>query len=111
MCEILSQCNSSNFCIVHQKRRDATLNDCVEEMNDVDVENKMFSNTANDPLVFHESLNVLTLNNITEVEKFYTENVDTLSMQFGVLLFLYSVIVTKVSTEFEKNIYVCHNKY
>lgn len=96
MCEILSQCNSSNYCIVHQKKRDDNITDVVENVNDVD-ENKLFSNTPNDPLVFHESLSVLTLNDIKDVEKYFMDNIDAITMQFGVLLFLYSVIVTKVN--------------
>lgn len=105
MCEILTQCNSSNYHIVHQKK-DEELNtssniSVVEGSDDKinDIDKKVFTNTANDPLVFHESLNVLTLKDIDEVHKYYTDNINTLTMQFGVLLFLYTVIVTKVSME------------
>lgn len=102
MCEILSQCNSSNYCIVHQKKRDENITDVVGKVNDIDdeVENKLFSNTPNDPLVFHESLSVLTLDNINDVESYYMDNIHTITMQFGVLLFLYSVIITKVCSKY-----------
>lgn len=99
MCEILSQCNSSNYLIVHQKRRDDNISDVVDEViNDVDsdLENKLFSNTASDPLVFHESLTVTTFNNLEDVQKYYLDNIEIVTQQFGVLLFLYSVIITKV---------------
>uniref|UniRef100_A0A1B0D347 Ubiquitin carboxyl-terminal hydrolase MINDY n=2 Tax=Phlebotomus papatasi TaxID=29031 RepID=A0A1B0D347_PHLPP len=48
-----------------------------------------------DPDQFHERLTIKDMESIDEVEKFYMENHSLLSGQYGVLLFLYSVLVTK----------------
>lgn len=48
------------------------------------------------PDQFHERLSVLNLNTIDDVEKYYSENFITLSGHCGVLLFLYTVLLTKV---------------
>lgn len=52
-----------------------------------------------DPNKFHEFLRIQALSTLTEVERYYTENVASLRNQFGILLFLYSVISTKVSSK------------
>ncbi|XP_067635990.1 ubiquitin carboxyl-terminal hydrolase MINDY-3 homolog isoform X2 [Eurosta solidaginis] len=44
---------------------------------------------------YHEGLQVLNFDTSDEVEKFYTENWQVLSGQYGVMLFLYSVLLTK----------------
>lgn len=45
---------------------------------------------------YHEGLQVLNFDTIEEVEKYYTEHWQVLSGQYGVMLFLYSVLLTKV---------------
>ena len=47
------------------------------------------------PEDFHKNLHVLRFNAIEEVDKYYTENYGVLSGQFGVLLFMYTVFLTK----------------
>lgn len=54
-------------------------------------------NSIIDPGRFHECLRIRNFTNITEVERYYGENVKVLKDQFGILLFLYTVISTKVS--------------
>ncbi|XP_014100860.2 ubiquitin carboxyl-terminal hydrolase MINDY-3 homolog [Bactrocera oleae] len=44
---------------------------------------------------YHEGLQVLNFDTIEEVEKYYTEHWQVLSGQYGVMLFLYSVLLTK----------------
>lgn len=48
------------------------------------------------PEEFHERLSVCSLDNIDDVEKYYAENFETVSGQYGVLLFMYTVFLTKV---------------
>ncbi|GAB0088985.1 Ubiquitin carboxyl-terminal hydrolase MINDY-3 homolog [Sergentomyia squamirostris] len=48
-----------------------------------------------DPDQFHERLAIHDMDTIDEVNKFYLENLNLVTEQYGVLLFLYSVLVTK----------------
>lgn len=47
------------------------------------------------PDEFHERLTVQTVDDIDDVEKFYADNYSVLSRNYGVLLFMYSVLMTK----------------
>lgn len=49
------------------------------------------------PDEFHERLSVHTCDNIEEVERFYAENYHVLTGNYGVLKFMYTVLLTKVS--------------
>lgn len=46
---------------------------------------------------FHERLSIRNFENIDDVEKYYAENYQILSENYGVLLFMYTVLMTKVS--------------
>lgn len=46
---------------------------------------------------FHERLSIKNLHELGDVQKFYTDNFSVLSDSYGVLLFMYSVLMTKVS--------------
>lgn len=64
------------------------------------VENNIVVNADNtivDPLKFHDSLRISIFSNVKDVEKYYHENINMLTEQYGILLFLYSVIATRVS--------------
>lgn len=49
-----------------------------------------------DPLRFHEELGVLTFPTLEEVKKYYVEHTAILRRRHGLLLFLYSVILSRV---------------
>lgn len=49
------------------------------------------------PDEFHERLSIRTCDNIEEVEKFYTDNYHILTGNYGVLKFMYTVLLTKVN--------------
>lgn len=49
------------------------------------------------PDEFHERLSIHNFENIDDVEKYYAENYHVLSGNYGVLLFMYTVLMTKVS--------------
>lgn len=49
------------------------------------------------PDEFHERLSIHNFENIDDVEKYYSENYHVLSGNYGVLLFMYTVLMTKVS--------------
>lgn len=55
------------------------------------------------PEEFHERLTVCALDNIDEVEKYYAKNFETISGQYGVLLFMYTVFLTKVNIHSESS--------
>lgn len=48
------------------------------------------------PDEFHERLSLQTMDDIEEVKQFYTDNYHILTGNFGVLKFMYSVLLTKV---------------
>lgn len=52
--------------------------------------------STSDPLRFHEDLKVRCFQCLEEVDKYYLDNIGLLKAQYGVLLFLYSVIASKV---------------
>lgn len=45
---------------------------------------------------FHFRLKVIQFNNIKDVEKYYGQYFEILSAKYGVLLFMYTVLLTKV---------------
>lgn len=47
------------------------------------------------PEEYHKRLHVIHFNTIEEVEKYYTLNFEVLSAKYGVLLFMYTVLLTK----------------
>lgn len=49
------------------------------------------------PDEFHERLTVINFDNIDEIEKYYSENLHMLTENYGVLLFMYAVFLTKVN--------------
>lgn len=68
------------------------------------------------PDEYHDRLHVMYFNNIEEVEKYYTLNFEALSAKYGVLLFMYTVLLTKgienVNSEISDNSEpLIHNTY
>lgn len=57
----------------------------------------LYSSLVIDPLRFHDELRVHCFHCMDDVVKYYFENIEKLKAQYGVLLFLYSVIASKVS--------------
>lgn len=55
------------------------------------------------PEEFHERLSFLSFHSIDEVEKYYSDNFHVLNGQYGVLLFMYTVLLTKVSGSRDMN--------
>lgn len=95
---MLQQCNQQKYHIVHLS---SDFNSCVSVLNG---DNKSdFLNSAAmmqqqivDPVQFHTCLRINLLSSISEVEKYYFENSQMLREPYGILLFLYSVIATRV---------------
>ncbi|XP_071439579.1 ubiquitin carboxyl-terminal hydrolase MINDY-3 homolog [Hetaerina americana] len=70
------------------------------EMPSSDIINKVIEETGPkrqklEHQHFHSQLRVATMNTIDEVEDFFRERIDMLQETFGVLLLLYSVLMTK----------------
>ncbi|XP_065364007.1 ubiquitin carboxyl-terminal hydrolase MINDY-3 homolog [Calliphora vicina] len=68
------------------------------------------------PDEYHKRLQVVHFNTIEEVEKYYTLNFEVLSAKYGVLLFMYTVLLTKgienVNSELSDNSEpLIHNTY
>lgn len=53
------------------------------------------------PDEFHERLSIQTFDSIAEVEQFYTDHYHILTGNYGVLKFMYTVLLTKVSLGFD----------
>lgn len=73
---------------------------CVTASNAADTADSVVVNCARrfsaDPEHFHGRLAVRSLRDADEVERHYAENARTLREPYGILLFLYSVIATRV---------------
>lgn len=89
-CDILSQCNDSRYYVVH-------FNTDLENNLHLDApyDRKYFHSIKD---TFHNILQISDFSSIGEVEHFYSHNIHILKGLYGILLFLYSVIMTKVKT-------------
>lgn len=99
LCEILKQCNQQKYYIVHLSSEFNNSNSNVSVVNGEGSENIVEENARQcevDSIVFHEHLRRIVFPNIKDVEKYYFDNIQTLRSQYGILLFLYSVIATRV---------------
>ncbi|KAJ8984143.1 hypothetical protein NQ317_017793 [Molorchus minor] len=99
--EILGQCTSQKYYIVYL---DSEFSESVSasEMNGDKNDNciqdsikRSWNSLVGDPLRFHEELRMHCFPCLEDVTKYYFENIEKLKAQFGVLLFLYSVIASK----------------
>lgn len=89
LCEILSQVSSRHFCVVHMDESGAKLEgDRNENLSD---------SPEIDAVRFHEDLRVMMFVTLGQVTKYYLDHIEALQGKFGVLLFLYSVILSRVS--------------
>ncbi|GLV38445.1 uncharacterized protein CBL_13004 [Carabus blaptoides fortunei] len=108
MCEILHQCNVSKFRLVSQNikpnqnslspvsSRDNSEPDVLLTNAEVpQLPDEISSDISIDSAQFHSRLNIQTYTSIIDVEKYYLDNIQLLQSQYGVLLFLYSVLATK----------------
>ena len=66
-------------------------------VNEIEVDLNHEYDCLHEPETFYERLNVFELETIDEVEKFYSDNFHVLCDNYGVLLFLYSVMLSRVS--------------
>lgn len=90
LCEILQQCSLGTYYIVHVRNCDVALDSSGPSIvNGADI------NSESDAKVFHDNLKIRLCPLMEDVRKYYNENIHTLNAQFGLLLFLYSVIATK----------------
>ncbi|XP_059616859.1 ubiquitin carboxyl-terminal hydrolase MINDY-3 homolog [Phlebotomus argentipes] len=110
ICNILMKCKETKYRIVTLRAAEEAPADEVDaaRVNAADPDASPSSPPAGevpeapehqpavwDPDQFHERLTIQDMETIDEVEKFYTENPGLLAGQYGVLLFLYSVLATK----------------
>lgn len=68
----------------------------VDEPEDKGASSPSDTDSLWTPEEFHERLSVRSVENVDELEKYYSENFAVLSGQYGVLLFMYTVLMTKV---------------
>lgn len=104
LCNILEKCSDTKFRIVslHEEAVEA-----MESSTSAATDDDGNVNTSADtddapeaaherlPEDFHNSLSVINLETIDDVSKYLTENFRTLTADYGVLLFMYSVLMTK----------------
>lgn len=97
LCEILQQCNQQKYYIVHLSSEFSSSSSNASVINgDGGEENTRQCNV--DSVLFHENLRRTVFPHIKDVEKYYFDNIQSLRSQYGILLFLYSVIATRVRT-------------
>ncbi|XP_046613565.1 ubiquitin carboxyl-terminal hydrolase MINDY-3 homolog isoform X1 [Neodiprion virginianus] len=57
--------------------------------------NSMENRLELEPDIFHSQLRIFTIDNMDELKKYFTDQIDMMKNQFGILLFLYTVVCTK----------------
>ena len=93
--EILEQCHNQKYYIVFLNSDVNDVSDGLfsnHQENGVELEPTLF----HEDFIFHENLRIHTFQNVEEVRKFYLDNIQLLKSQFGILVFLYSVLMTRV---------------
>ncbi|KAH1011834.1 hypothetical protein HUJ04_001115 [Dendroctonus ponderosae] len=87
LCEILSQVSNRHFCVVHidesGAKREGDRNKNLSDSQDINA------------VQFHEDLRVIMFVTLGQVTKYYLDHIAALQGKFGVLLFLYSVILSR----------------
>ncbi|CAH1115314.1 unnamed protein product [Psylliodes chrysocephalus] len=92
LCEILGQCNTRKYYVVYLN------SDLSEQLSETGVKGPSVPSTSPvevDPARFHENLKVHCFQCLDDVNKYYSENTSKLKAQYGILLFLYTVIASK----------------
>jgi hypothetical protein len=92
--EILEQCSSQKYYVVYLN---SDLNDASNGLLS-DLDRYVVGNGLTvepEAATFHENLHIHTFQNMEEVRKYYLDNIQLLKSQYGILLFLYSVIMTR----------------
>lgn len=77
--------------------------DLSEQLSETGVKGPSVPSTSPvevDPARFHENLKVHCFQCLDDVNKYYSENTSKLKAQYGILLFLYTVIASKVNNLF-----------
>lgn len=92
ICNILAKCKDSKYRIVSVQRPTTSEETINKEESDSNITQ---DNSRCSLEEFHRRLSVKCVNSLEEVEKFYADHFNVLSQQFGVLLFLYTVLLTK----------------
>ncbi|XP_045466489.1 ubiquitin carboxyl-terminal hydrolase MINDY-3 homolog isoform X2 [Harmonia axyridis] len=97
--EILEQCKTQKYHLVYLNSEvlhgstEANEANCdILEKKDND---RFFYHSITTPFDFHDRLKVVVYERIEDVRKYFIENIGSIKSQYGVLLFLYSVIHTK----------------
>ncbi|RZC36356.1 protein FAM188A -like [Asbolus verrucosus] len=92
--EILEQCGDRKYYVVYLNSDLNDASDLVSDLNGDNLENGLPPELES-PCKFHETLRIHHFHDPEEVRKYYLDNTPLLKSQFGILLFLYSVIATR----------------
>ncbi|XP_046743883.1 ubiquitin carboxyl-terminal hydrolase MINDY-3 homolog isoform X3 [Diprion similis] len=63
--------------------------------NNQETTNSMENRLELEPDIFHSQLRIFTIDNMDELKKYFSDQIEMLKNQFGILLFLYTVVCTK----------------
>lgn len=99
LCEILEQCRSEKFKIVYLEKEDRGESGSTVNGDGASCDNGTSESSSDmlSPERFHKDVRIRLFANLEDVEKYYFENSQKLKEQYGILMFLYSVIATRVS--------------
>lgn len=93
--EILQQCCVENFYIVHLNRPEDGGSSSLNYEKKLAIDGAELYDNIRNPVVFHRLLNIRMFTNRDDLLSYFRENIDCIKSQYGVLLFLYSVIATR----------------
>lgn len=113
LCTILSKCKASRLRIVTlpveqcSEAKETAAGEAASDEANLNADGFMADASATagavpfnaaeevSPDEYHKRLHVIYFNAIEDVEKYYTQNFEVLSAKYGVLLFMYTVLLTK----------------
>lgn len=98
LCCILTKCKTTNYYIVTMKDRCKSQTGCSTSIASAEEESEANNVCLDDELdstTFHNQLVIIEMKDIEHVRQFYLDNCRLIESRYGVLVFLYAVLLTK----------------
>lgn len=95
LCCILTKCKQTNYYIVTLKDVNKSTGCSTSIASEQEQDSRLTLDDELDPTTFHNLLVIIEMRDIEHVRQFYLDHFHKLESRYGVLLFLYAVLLTK----------------
>lgn len=95
LCCILTKCKTTNYYIVTLKDVNKSTGCSTSIASEQEQDLRLTLDDELDPTTFHNLLVIIEMRDIEHVRQFYLDHFHKLESRYGVLLFLYAVLLTK----------------